>query len=52
MEIDPESGSANVFTSPTQMTPIPADGTLDGGTILPGFTLSLRELFARAERNS
>ena len=49
-EIDPESRSANVFTGPNELTPVPADGTLDGEHILPGFTLSLRELFARAER--
>jgi Uma2 family endonuclease len=49
-EIDPESRSANVFTGPNTMTPVPADGTLDGGDILPGFTLSLREVFDRAER--
>lgn len=49
-EIDPESRSANVFTGPDALTPVPADGTLDGETILPGFTLSLRDLFARADR--
>ena len=49
-EIDPESRSANAFTGPNAATPVPADGTLDGETVLPGFTLSLRDLFARAER--
>ncbi|MBA4063852.1 MAG: Uma2 family endonuclease [Isosphaera sp.] len=49
-EIDPESRSANVFTGPNQVAPVPADGTLDGGDLLPGFTLSLAEVFARAER--
>ena len=49
-EIDPESRSANVFTGPDALTPVPADGTLDGETILPGFALSLRDLFARADR--
>jgi hypothetical protein len=28
----------------------PLDGTLEGGDILPNFTLSLREVFDRAER--
>lgn len=51
-EIDPASHSANDFTGPNALTPIPADGTLDGDPILPGFTLSLRELFDRAERRS
>jgi len=49
-EIDPESRSANVFTGPSAATPVAADGTLEGGEILPGFVLSLRELFDRAER--
>lgn len=51
-EIDPASRSANVFTGPDALTPVPADGTLDGEHILPGFTLSLRELFDRAERRA
>jgi Uma2 family endonuclease len=49
-EIDPELRSANVFTGPSTVTPVPANGTLDGGDILPEFTLSLREVFDRAER--
>jgi Uma2 family endonuclease len=49
-EIDPESRSANVFTGPNTMTPVSADGILDGGELLPGFSLSLREVFDRAER--
>lgn len=49
-EIDPESRSANVFTGPNTTTPVPADGRLDGADVLPGFTLSLREVFDRAER--
>ncbi|AWM38953.1 hypothetical protein GobsT_28030 [Gemmata obscuriglobus] len=49
-EISPESRSANVFTGPTAVTPVPADGTLDGDAILPGFTLALRDLFDRADR--
>lgn len=48
-EVNPESRSANVFTAPNTMTPVPADGTLDGGDVLPGFTLSLAEVFARAD---
>jgi Uma2 family endonuclease len=49
-EIDPGSRSANVFTDSKTATPIPVDGDLDGDDILPGFTLSLREVFDRAER--
>ena len=49
-EIEPESRSANVFSGPNTVEPVPVDGTLDGETILPGFALSLRELFDRADR--
>ncbi|AMV26988.1 hypothetical protein VT84_21480 [Gemmata sp. SH-PL17] len=51
-EIDPESRSANVFRGPDTVAPVPVDGTLDGEGILPGFVLSLRELFDRADRRS
>jgi Uma2 family endonuclease len=51
-EIDPDSRSANAFSSVDSVTPIPPDGFLDGGAVLPGFRLSLRELFDRAERRS
>ena len=49
-EIDPETRGATVYTGPDQMTEVPAGGTLDGADILPGFTLSLRYVFDRAER--
>jgi hypothetical protein len=49
-EIDPESRSAKAFTGPTTSTDISTGGTLDGGDILPGFMLSHREVFDRAER--
>ena len=49
-EIDPESRSAIVYTGPNNSTSVLPDGTLDGGEILPGFALSLREVFDRAER--
>lgn len=49
-EIDPESRSADVYTGPTAVTAVPADGVLDGGDVLPGFQISLRAVFDRAER--
>jgi Uma2 family endonuclease len=45
--IDPEDGTAEVYTAPDKVTAIPANGTLDGGDILPGFTLPLATLFAK-----
>jgi Uma2 family endonuclease len=48
--IDPETRSARVFTSPTDVNELDEDGLLDGGQVLPGFQLSLRWLFERADR--
>ena len=49
-EIDPDTQSARVYTSPDQSQEIGPDGVLDGGEVLPGFTLPLAQLFARAGR--
>jgi len=46
--IDPESQIATAYTAADQSTAIGRDGVLDGGDVLPGFTLSLTELFAKA----
>lgn len=45
--IDPEKRTAEVYTAPDKVTAIPADGALDGGEVLPGFTLPLATLFAK-----
>jgi Uma2 family endonuclease len=47
--IDPKTHTANVYTAPEEPTFIDRDGVLDGGDLLPGFTLPLAELFVRAE---
>ncbi|MBC8869909.1 MAG: Uma2 family endonuclease [Planctomycetes bacterium] len=44
--VDPASRSVTVYTAPNQSTVLDADATLTGGDVLPGFTLSLRDLFA------
>jgi Uma2 family endonuclease len=48
--IDPATRTAEVYISPRKKTTITEDGVLDGGAVLPGFRLSLQELFARARR--
>ena len=48
--IDPVGRTAEAYTAPDQSTAIGQDGALDGGAVLPGFVLPLRELFARADR--
>ncbi len=47
--IDPRTHTANVYTAPEKPTFIDRGGVLNGGEVLPGFTLPLAELFARAE---
>jgi Uma2 family endonuclease len=47
--IDPKTRTATVYTAPEQSSYVDHDGVLSGGEILPGFELSLAELFARAE---
>lgn len=45
-QIDPQRRTVEVFTAPEQSTVLYAAQTLDGGTVLPGFTLSLQTFFA------
>jgi Uma2 family endonuclease len=47
--IDPQSETAEEFTSPESAHPVSGDQELNGGEILPGFTVKLSELFAQAK---
>jgi Uma2 family endonuclease len=49
-EIQPKTQTGEIYTSPTKCHRIGKDGTLDGGAILPGFTLTLKELFAATKK--
>jgi Uma2 family endonuclease len=44
--VDPRKRQVQVFTSPQSSRIVTQDQTLDGGDVLPGFELSLKELFA------
>ena len=46
--IDPATRTAHVYTSPAEFTEVAADGELDGGELLPGFRVSLADLFLKA----
>jgi Uma2 family endonuclease len=46
--VDPETRTARVYTSPLDFNLLSEEDALDGGTLLPGFRLSLRELLERA----
>ncbi|QJW96511.1 Uma2 family endonuclease [Frigoriglobus tundricola] len=45
--IDPRKRTAEAYAAPDEAVAIPADGTLDGGDVLPGFTVPLAALFAK-----
>jgi Uma2 family endonuclease len=49
-EIDPRARTVMVYTSPAQGTRLGPADTLDGGTVLPRFTLGVHELFADLDR--
>lgn len=44
--IDPRTRTARVHTAPGRSTNVGPEGTLDGGDVLPGLALPLRDLFA------
>ena len=48
--LDPEDRTVRVYTSVDKVTLLDQSGTLDGGDVLPGFALPIREWFERAER--
>ncbi len=47
-EVYPAKRQVAVFTAPDQCTVLDENGTLDAGSVLPGFSLSIREWFERA----
>jgi Uma2 family endonuclease len=49
-EIDPAARTVAVYTAADQATTLGEADTLDGGAVLPGFTLSVKELFAELDR--
>jgi Uma2 family endonuclease len=48
--IDPNTETAEEFTSPTTMRHVAKTQALDGHDVLPGFSLSLKQLFAHTKR--
>lgn len=48
--IDPRRRSAQIYTAREKVTTIDENGSLNGGEVLPGFSLRLGELFDRADR--
>jgi Uma2 family endonuclease len=45
--VDPKQRTVQVFTAPDQSVTLTEADTLDGGDVLPGLTLSVKQIFAR-----
>jgi len=50
-EVDPESRTVTVYTSPSDFRLLEGDKVLDGGLVLPGFSLPLSELFGELDQH-
>ncbi|HZV05769.1 MAG TPA: Uma2 family endonuclease [Gemmataceae bacterium] len=50
--VDPRKRTVRVYTAPEQSLLVAEDQNLDGGDVLPGLNLSLREVFAQLEEES
>jgi Uma2 family endonuclease len=48
--VDPSARIVRVFASPARSKLVGEDGTLDGGDVLPGFRLAVKDWFTRANR--
>src|SRR5262249_38754938 len=46
--VDPKTRTVRVYTTPRKSVLLTEDQALDGGKVLPGFSLSIREWFAGA----
>jgi len=49
-EVDPVAHTVTVYTAPDSSTVLAEADTLDGGAVLPGFAVPLREFFAELDR--
>jgi Uma2 family endonuclease len=48
--VDPSTRTVNAYTTPDLFTELRGPDTLDGGDVLPGFAISVRDLFAELDR--
>jgi len=51
-EIDPQTETVRVFTEVDDSSLLTINDTLDGADVLPGFRVSIREMFERARRGN
>ncbi len=45
----PQTRTVHVYTAPEDVLELGEDQTLEGGDVLPGFTVQIRDWFQRAE---
>lgn len=50
-EVEPDTKTVRVYTDADTFTTVDESGTLSGGDVMPGFTLSVRKWFERAFRD-
>ena len=50
-EVDPTDRTVAVYASPTAMRTLTIADTLDGGMVLPSFTIAVGEVFAQLDRH-
>jgi Uma2 family endonuclease len=50
-QVDPRARTVAVYTGPDNPTTLRSADVLDGGTVLPGFTLPLPDLFGKLDRH-
>ena len=48
--LDPDKETVDVYTSETDLTTLTINDTLDGGTVLPGFSLPISTIFTLPQR--
>jgi Uma2 family endonuclease len=50
-ELDPRTRTISIYSDPTTFTVLRDGDTLDGGTVLPGFTVPVQHIFAELDRH-
>jgi Uma2 family endonuclease len=50
--VDPQAQTVRVYSSPRRSRLLTENDTLEGGKVLPGFSLSIKKWFQRARRGS
>jgi Uma2 family endonuclease len=48
--IDPKTQTAKIYTAPDEVRSVGKNGRLDGGVVLPGFSIAMADLLARTAR--